>query len=280
MRTTTRTCTPDKSVPLPNLLISIRNEQESEVAFEVLNANLQVAQRLAPWIDLKEPSRGSIGRPDLATAHQTYDRCLEFERNSLPQQSLNFSIALGELSESTDEEIADYCSGFGADVFFKIALAGLENDPQWQDRAIRIIQTVGSPSQWILVHYADAEKAQAPTWDEILAVSKQAGCRYILVDTWSKDGRSLLEIMSPETLKHMAAHANAMGLQVAMAGALRAAHMDRLIEIAPSWVGFRSDLCEARERNSSLNPDRLNAVLEMFRSIHSETKALEQNVIR
>lgn len=295
MRTTTRKAYANKSVLPPNLLISIRNEMESEIAFEILSADRPSRSAISsfsmsPWIDLKEPNRGSLGRPDRTTALETYARFQAFERNSPAIRCHNFSIALGELSETSDEEITAYCEDFGDEVFFKIGLAKLEKSTQWQKRILDLVKSASSPSQWILVHYADAEKANAPTWDEILQVSHLAGCEYILVDTWQKDGRSLLDILSRETLKHMAAHAHAMGLQIAMAGSLRLTDLDALLEVGPRWIGFRSDLCESRKRESSLNPNRLDAVLEMFHSIHAEPTAmtpigleartLEQNVIR
>lgn len=228
-----------------------------------------------PWIDLKEPSRGSLGRPDKDVASSIYREflCRFVNASSRPC----FSIALGELSESSDEELREYCDGFGKEVYWKIALAGCDSNSGWQERVGNLFRAISSPSQWILVHYADAEKANAPTWDDVLQVSKTLGCQFILVDTWEKRGHTLLDIVSLDTLKHMAAHAHAMGLQVAMAGSLRRSQLSTLSGIGASFLGFRSDLCEGQSRTGAIGEGPVRQLLDAFHplteAIHPRTEA-------
>lgn len=252
MRTTIRTVAGDKTVPIPQPLLSIRSLSELQIALEFD----------VPWIDLKEPSRGSLGRPDKEVASSIYGEFLR--RFPDVAERPCFSIALGELSESTDEELREYCSGFGRDVYWKIALAGCDANSGWQDRVGNLFHSVSAPAHWILVHYADAEKANAPTWDDVLQVSKTLDCQYILVDTWEKRGSSLLDIVSLDTLKHMAAHAHAMGLLVAMAGSLKHSQLPTLSGIGVSFLGFRSDLCEGQCRTSGIGEGLVRQLLNAF----------------
>lgn len=252
MRTTIRTVAGDKTVPIPQPLVSIRS----------LNELLITSELDVPWIDLKEPSRGSLGRPDKDIASSIYQEFLKRFDDTSTRPC--FSIALGELSGSSDEELREYCDGFGKEIFWKIALAGCDPNSGWQDRVEKLTQSISTPSQWILVHYADAEKANAPTWDDVLQVSKTLGCQYILVDTWEKRGCSLLDIVSLDTLKHMAAHAHAMGLQVAMAGSLKHSQLPTLSGVGASFLGFRSDLCEGQCRTGAIGEGLVRQLLNAF----------------
>lgn len=191
-----------------------------------------------------------------------------------------FSIALGELRQTTEQELREYCEGFGPDVHWKIGLAGEELGSGWQGRVESIASTIATPRQWILAHYGDAEKASAPTWDEILQVSKTIGSEFILVDTWEKNGKSLLDILKLDTLKHMAGHARAMGLQIAIAGALRTEQLPLLREINPYWIGFRSELCESRRRDAPLNQQQLERMLNLFQSYQPLPGMVPQHVVR
>lgn len=259
MRTTIRTVAGDKTVPIPQPLLSIRSLSELQIALEFD----------LPWIDLKEPSRGSLGRPDKGVASSIYDEFLR--RFADASERPCFSIALGELSESTDEELREYCSGFGREVYLKIALAGCDANSGWQDRVGNLFQSVSDPAHWILVHYADAEKANAPTWDDVLQASKTLGCQFILVDTWEKRGDSLLDIVSLDTLKHMSAHSHAMGLQIAMAGSLRRNQLPTLSGIGASFLGFRSDLCEGQCRTGAIGEGLVRQLLDAFNPLNEST---------
>lgn len=252
MRTTIRTVVGDKTVPIPQPLLSIRSLSELQVALEFD----------VPWIDLKEPNRGSLGRLDKDVAWSIYHEFLR-RFGDAPARPC-FSIALGELKESSDEELRAYCDGFGKEVYWKIALAGCDANSGWQERVSKLFEEISSPSQWILVHYADAEKANAPTWDDVLQVSKTLHCQFILVDTWEKCGDSLLDIVSLDTLKHMSAHSQAMGLQVAMAGSLRRSQLPTLSGIGATYLGFRSDLCEGHSRTGAIEEGLVRQLLNTF----------------
>ena len=72
--------------------------------------------------------------------------------------------------------------------------------------------------------YADARRvAHAPLAPELLPrVVAAAGVGVCLLDTAVKDGRGLLDWLSPDELTSLVADAHDAGLQVALAGALRA----------------------------------------------------------
>ncbi len=271
MRTTTWTVSADKTVPLPKLLLSVRNVEELEIAFD----------SGTPWIDVKEPNHGPLGRADRETAWSIYEAFIDRESSETAEPTderesteerrpveleRHFSVALGELMTASDEEIARYCNGFGEQVYWKVGLAQTLSEPDWLERLTRRVSLCSVPRQWILVHYADAEKADARTWDEILQASKTLGCEFILVDTWEKCGKSLLDICELDTLKHMAAHAHAMGLSVAVAGSLQIDQLLELADVGPDWIGFRGAMCSSGQRDAPLDRSKLDSAVDRFQS--------------
>jgi uncharacterized protein (UPF0264 family) len=84
--------------------------------------------------------------------------------------------------------------------------------------------------------YADAVRLpHAPLAPELLPrVAAAAGAEVCLVDTAVKDGRGLFEWLSPASL---VAEAHAAGLQVALAGALRAEDLPLVRETGADIAG-------------------------------------------
>ena len=72
--------------------------------------------------------------------------------------------------------------------------------------------------------YADARRvaARAARAELLPRVARAAGVDVCLLDTAVKDGRGLLDWLSPEALTALVDEAHELGLEVALAGALRA----------------------------------------------------------
>ena len=99
-----------------------------------------------------------------------------------------------------------------------------------RDEAVALLRAVrdavaGVPGTVLVAAaYADARRvAHAPLAPELLPrVVAAAGVGVCLLDTAVKDGRGLLDWLSPDELTSLVADAHDAGLQVALAGALRA----------------------------------------------------------
>ncbi len=81
-----------------------------------------------------------------------------------------------------------------------------------------------------------------------------AGC---LLDTAVKDGRGLFEWLDPETLGALVADAHAAGLEIALAGALRAEDLPAVRATGADIAGVRSAACRDGRRTAPLDPDRI-----------------------
>jgi uncharacterized protein (UPF0264 family) len=110
--------------------------------------------------------------------------------------------------------------------------------------------------------YADARRvAHAPLAPELLLrVARAAGVGVCLLDTAVKDGRGLLDWLTPDELTSLVADAHDAGLQVALAGALRADDLPVVRATGADIVGVRSAACGDGRRSGSLEAERVRAL--------------------
>jgi (5-formylfuran-3-yl)methyl phosphate synthase len=111
--------------------------------------------------------------------------------------------------------------------------------------------------------YADARRvAHAPLAPALLPrVARAAGVGVCLLDTAVKDGRGLLEWLSPDALASLVADAHAAGLRVALAGALRAEDLRVVRDTAADIAGVRSAACGDGGRSAPLDAARVRALV-------------------
>ena len=94
----------------------------------------------------------------------------------------------------------------------------------------------------VAVGYADFGMAGSAPPEEVLGAAVAAGAGGLLVDTWLKDGRALLDHLSIERLTALALGARAAGLLFAVAGNLDPDAISRLAGIA-DVLGVRGAAC-------------------------------------
>jgi len=233
--------------PHTELLISARSLQESKL---IIAAG-------GKWLDLKEPSLGSLGRPSLELIFEV----LELD---IPE-SIQISIAGGELKNWTLELDATLAATLPARAYLKVALSDCIGT-DWLGIAKRISLALVRRSQLILVHYADALNANAPSWDEVIESASSLGGKYVLIDTYRKETGGLLDHYSMERLGEMIESAKARKLGVALAGSLKLDQLQSLSNLQPGWIGVRGAICKKTNRTGDLCPDRLAQALAIFSS--------------
>jgi uncharacterized protein (UPF0264 family) len=228
------------------LLVSVQNERELQV---VLRAGVR-------WIDVKDPSRGALGRPEI-------DVAIGIRRAMMSENAaeIHFSIALGELNETPLDELFRYVGSFVDGTVFKVALSNCNHQTDWRELVTALAKGIGTSKRLILVHYADASQAAAPSWREVLQTAVEIGSEYLLIDTWGKNGRSLLDFYSVEALQSMIADANAAGLSVAIAGSIPMVELRNLASVGADWVGVRGAVCEGPHRTGSICETKLKRAL-------------------
>ena len=214
------------------LLVSIRSVEEAKAALD----------GGADLIDVKEPSRGPLGRAD----RRVIAAVVRLVAGRRP-----VSAALGELRELTEPDIVPGLS------FVKCGLAGLGGSRRWARTLEDFRRSVaGSPEapEVVTVAYADWKQAAAPPWRDVadFALARPGGV--LLVDTFDKTRpTTLLDCLSVTEVRKLAERCRAAGVRLAVAGALRLPHIRRLLETRPTWFAVRGAVCEANRRDGPVH---------------------------
>jgi uncharacterized protein (UPF0264 family) len=254
--------TPRNEVPSPQLLVSVRSASE---ASDALAGGCQI-------LDVKDPSRGSLGRAD----------------NSVVEQILRAGIAAGVSVSAALGEVADYSTSQNVEnpnlslpeslaglSFTKLGLAGLGHDGNWSARwhdtmsylagGIRLSDEKSSPD-WVAVIYADWQAADAPAPDEVvdcvLSSSDSTSNRIagVLIDTWSKKSGRLFDSLPVEKLRELAESVQQSGRFLAAAGRLTSNMLPELALARPDIVAVRSAVCRNEDRKSSVDANAVRTL--------------------
>jgi (5-formylfuran-3-yl)methyl phosphate synthase len=227
------------------LLVSVVDAAEARAA----------AAAGADIVDVKNPAEGSLGAPAPAV--------IASARAAVPAD-VPVSAAIGDMPDlpGTAALAALGAARSGA-TFVKVGLWGVSTE----DRAVRLLRAVREAAATdphtvvVAAAYADAERAPRALAPALLPrVASAAGVRACLLDTAVKDGRGLLEWRSPDALSSFVDAAHAAGLQVALAGALRAEDLPVVRETGADIVGVRSAACSDGRRSAPLDAARVRAL--------------------
>jgi uncharacterized protein (UPF0264 family) len=217
---------------------------------DVAEARLAVAGGV-DVVDVKNPAEGSLGAPAPGVIAQV--------RDVLPGE-LPLSAALGDLPclPGTAALAALGAVRSGA-TYVKLGLWGAAgpDDAAAVLRAAR--EAVDGAAAVIAVAYADAARVPsrplAPA--DLVAVARRAGVSGCLIDTAIKDGRGLLSWLAAGALAELVADAHDAGLEMALAGELRAEDLPAVRAAGADIAGVRSAACHGGRRTAALDPARI-----------------------
>jgi uncharacterized protein (UPF0264 family) len=116
----------------------------------------------------------------------------------------------------------------------------------------------------VAVAYADWRRAGSPVPAEVWSFARDNGWDVFLLDTWAKDGSTLLDWVSLAELIRLRERSAAAGVRVALAGSLGPRQLRALRPAAPDWFAVRGAVCRGG-RDGEVNPD---AVRELIHLIH------------
>ena len=228
------------------LLVSVVDADEARVA----------TAAGAEIVDVKDPSTGSLGAPSPAVIGDV--------RAAVPAE-LPVSAAIGDMPNlpGTAALAALGATRSGA-AFVKVGLWGVSTEAEAVVllRAVRDGVSSAPGAEVVAAAYADARRvAHAPLAPELLPrVADAAGAAVCLLDTAVKDGRGLLDWLSPDALASLVAEAHAAGLQVALAGALRAEDLPVVRATGADIAAVRSAACGDGRRSGRLDAVRVRAL--------------------
>jgi uncharacterized protein (UPF0264 family) len=207
----------------------------------------------ADIVDVKNPAEGSLGAPSPGV--------IAAVRAAVPAE-VPVSAAIGDMPDLPGTAaLAALGAAHSGATFVKVGLWGASTEAD----AVALLRTVrGAVAEAVVVAgaYADARRVpHAPLAPELLPrVARAAGVDVCLLDTAVKDGRGLLDWLSPEALTALVDEAHELGLELALAGALRAEDLPVVCATGADIVGVRSAACAGERRTGSLDPARVRAL--------------------
>jgi uncharacterized protein (UPF0264 family) len=203
-------------------------------------------------IDVKEPLRGSLGQ----VAGSVIAEIAAAVGDRLP-----VSAALGELLEVGASPPAVNLA------YAKWGLSGCLHHPGWPQELARRATEVRAANprcQLVGVAYADWKRAQAPDPYSVCRAAAAMNCAVVLVDTFEKDGSSLLTWLSENELREVRRRTRQMGLQLALAGGVDFELLPTALEIEPDWIAVRGAVCDGG-RAGALCPNRVARMAKAIR---------------
>lgn len=227
------------------LLISVLSSHEA-----------RTIRGLADMTDVKEPSRGPLGAPDVSTVRAV-------RAAAGPEAAV--SAALGDMDCRRPDTIerAVRLAKAGAN----LVKVGLTDHPE--DRLLAALSAlrVSTPPNVMVVAaaYADAPELKYLSPFKLPAIAAMAGVDGMLIDTYRKDGRKLTDFLSQTELASITAEARRLGLGVALAGSLTPDDLEVVAAAGPDWVGFRSAVTVNGRTAQGIDPGKVEWIREMMR---------------
>jgi (5-formylfuran-3-yl)methyl phosphate synthase len=223
------------------LLVSVTDADEARVAVE---GGVDI-------VDVKNPAEGSLGAPGPGV--------IERVRDVVPPER-PVSAAIGDLPNlpGTAALAALGAARSGA-AYVKVGLWGTSTT----DEAVAVLRAardaVDRRATLIAAAYADAERVPDGPLPPgaIVEAARRAGAGGCLLDTAVKDGRGLFQWLTPESLEALVAEAHAAGLEMALAGALRAEDLSVVRATRADIAGVRSAACRDGLRTARLDAERI-----------------------
>jgi (5-formylfuran-3-yl)methyl phosphate synthase len=223
------------------LLVSVADAHEARVAVE---GGVDI-------VDVKNPAEGSLGAPGPGV--------IERVREVVPPER-PVSAAIGDLPglPGTAALAALGAARAGA-AYVKVGLWGTPST----DAAVAVLcavrEALDDRTAVIAAAYADAERLPRGPLPPgaVVAASRRAGVAGCLLDTALKDGRGLLDWLSPDALAALVAEGHAAGLEIALAGALHAGDLSVVRGTGADIAGVRSAACRDGRRTGPLDAERI-----------------------
>jgi hypothetical protein len=207
----------------------------------------------ADIVDIKNPAEGSLG----AATPQNVRRIIQ--EVGLRRET---SCAIGDMPflPGTAGLAAAGAAALTPD-YVKLGLLGATTTRQASSllaAAVEGAHSVNPRVSVIACGYGDWQAAGCVSPLELPEIADSVGAAGVLVDTLTKDGRSLFDFISVKELRGFVQNARRLSLLSALAGSLKPLHAGSLTRCDPDIVGIRGAACDGSDRRSRITaPDRI-----------------------
>lgn len=233
----------------PELLISVKDKDEAVLVGQSDAIDI---------LDVKDPDKGSLGRPDAAILRSILDHSTAKQR---------ISVAIGE-AKQIDFSIAGYlnsCDRYRKLSFVKFGLATLADNPDWRERIKELVNEVPNYATPVLCGYVDFINAHSPEPIHVLQLVADLGLRNFLLDTYQKSGESFFDYFESSNFAECSRLARQLNIKLGIAGSIRISFLNRVRQLAPDIVAVRGAACRSQARSNEITSDSLQKFTTAFK---------------
>jgi uncharacterized protein (UPF0264 family) len=226
------------------LLVSVTGRQEVHAA----------VSGGADVVDVKDPSRGPLGAPDLSDVRAV---------RAVVEPPRLLSVAIGDASEGPSVILARARAVAASGVeFVKLALHEVDGPAERVLRRVVLAVDAVDPAVGVVcVGYADDLREGCLTLPER---ARNAGAHAVMMDTCRKDGKSLLDHVQEDRIARFVALGHQSDLLVGLAGSLGRAELIRLRGCGADVVGVRGAACRGG-RSGRISAGRVRDLAQAIR---------------
>ncbi|MFO0936194.1 MAG: (5-formylfuran-3-yl)methyl phosphate synthase [Gemmataceae bacterium] len=217
------------------LLVSVKNAEEAK---EALAAGVDL-------IDVKDPAKGALGMAESDVVASVL---------SLVGKKVPVSAALGEWSPNAITEAVWHLEQ--PLTYVKWGLAGYKDAPGWGEDLLDTRRQIPARTEVVAVAYADAKRAKSIAPSEVAKFARRYRYRAFLLDTFLKDGKTLLDFMKLPEIADIVTSLTAAGIKVALGGSLKLEQVKLLLPLGPDYLAVRGAVCVGG-RGTALDPVRV-----------------------
>ena len=204
---------------MPSILFSVINSAES--------AQIKA---VADVVDVKDPSKGPLGAPDVRVASAVVKEV---------GGTAQVSASLGDAEFNNITAHVQLARSFADEGVSIVKTAVSRLLPANAEYVIKKLRD-NLPDRVKVVATAYADESPAGYLFDFATIASRSGADGVLLDTAVKNGRSLLDCVDEETLKGFVSISHTAGLFIALAGSLGVGDIARVARVNPDYAGFRS----------------------------------------
>lgn len=235
------------------VLISPIDTQEAVVAWQC-GTNI---------IDIKNIKEGSLGA--------SFPWVIRDVISNIPDPDVIFSATLGDLPFKPGTASLAALGALSCGVkYVKAGLAGPKTFDEGLQLMQAVVRTCRDYDPGVLVvtaGYADYRRFDGLAPQVLVDIAAESGSDLVMVDTLIKDGKGLFDALSEEELSDFVTAAHERGLEVALAGSVRAEHLTALARIGADVVGVRGAVCGNFDRSTTILPEKARAFIQAANAI-------------
>lgn len=230
----------------PGLLISVRSASEVPAALD----------GGADLIDVKEPSKGPLAMAEAEVVAAVIDAV---------DGRVPVSAALGEWTPQ-----ALTAAHWHLELplqYVKWGLAGYAHTPGWGEDLLDTRRDLPIGTEMVMVAYADWERAKSIPPAEVAKFAKRFRFKAFLLDTFGKDGKTLLDFMKPSEIAELVDGLKRVYTTVAVGGSLRPEQLKQMKGVVPDYFAVRSSACAAGQRTGTIDATRVQRWKELLAGV-------------